>query len=57
MPAALPNLVLPDRLATSSMESDRSANLVRRLRRTVIDRTEMSAATEDLEVARAYERR
>ncbi|KIV91537.1 hypothetical protein PV10_06066 [Exophiala mesophila] len=52
VPTALPNLVLPNRPALSSMESDRSANPIRRLRRTVTDRTEMSAATEDLEVGR-----
>lgn len=56
IPTALPSLVVPNRQGMSSMDSDRSANPFRRLRRTVTDRTEVSAATEDLEVGRSYGR-
>lgn len=56
IPTALPSLVVPGRQGMSSMDSDRSVNPFRRLRRTVTDRTEVSAATEDLEVGRSYGR-
>lgn len=53
IPPVLPTLQVPERQPMSSMESDRSANPFRkRLRRTLTDRTERSAATDDLEVGR-----